>query len=189
VTRMATMASAANVPPPTAPAKPAGKATKDEVKTVDVARYLAEGRKFLAKGDLKRARNYFGDVLAQEPNNADAAALMKELRDKDTSGPANAADADPLLAAAIRKFYEGDYEQADYRLKNYIFQGQGKKLGLASFYAGATALSKFYLGGGSDQSLMLDARKKFKEAKGVEGFVAPEKLVSPKILKVFQEAS
>jgi outer membrane protein assembly factor BamD (BamD/ComL family) len=187
VTQLAAAASGGGAAP--TPAKPIVKASKDEVKTIDVAKYLAEGRKQLARGDLKRARNYFGDVLAQEPNNADAAALMKEIRDKDTSGPANAADADPLLAAAIRKFYEGDYEQADYRLKNYIFQGQGKKLGLASFYAGATALSKFYLGGGTDQSLMLDARKKFKEAKGVEGFVVPEKMVSPKILKAFQEAS
>ncbi len=187
VTALAASAGGGAAPPPTT-AKPAVKASKDEVKTIDVANYIKEGQKLLAKGDLKRARRYFGDVLAQDPNNADAAAGMKEIRDKDTSG-ANAADEDPLLAAAIRKFYEGDYEQADYRLKNYIFQGQGKKMGLANFYAGATALSKYYLGGASDQSLMLDARKKFKEAKGVDGFVAPEKLVSPKILKVFQEAS
>lgn len=192
VTRVTALAASGGggAPPPTTAAKPpAVKASKDEVKQIDVAKYLSDGQKLLAKGDFKRARRYFGDVLAQEPNNAAAAAAMKEIRDKDTSGPANAADEDPLLAAAIRKFYEGDYEQADYRLKNYIFQGQGKKMGLANFYAGATALSKFYLGGGSDQSLMLDARKKFKEAKGVDGFVVPEKLISPKILKVFQEAS
>jgi hypothetical protein len=190
VTAMAASAAGAAAPPTSNAPKPTVKASKDEVKTVDVAKYIAEGNKLLAKGDLKRARRYFGDVLAQDPNNAEAAAGMKEIRDKDTStGPANAADDDPLLAAAIRKFYEGDYEQADYRLKNYIFQGQGKKMGLANFYAGATALSKFYLQGGSDQSLVADAKKKFKEAKGVEGFVVPEKLISPKILKAFQDAS
>lgn len=193
VTRVsAAEASAAGgaAPSPAAPKVNAKAASKDEVKTVDVAKYIAEGNKLLAKGDLKKARRYFGDVLAQDPNNADAAAGMKTIKDKDTSsGPANAADEDPLLAAAIRKFYEGDYEQADYRLKNYIFQGQGKKMGLANFFAGATALSRYYLGGATDQSLVADAKKKFKEAKGVEGFVVPEKLVSPKILKAFQDAS
>jgi len=190
VTRMATLAASAGAPPPTTTAKPAAKASKDEVKAIDVAAYIKEGQKLLAKGDLKRARRYFGDVLAQDPNNADAATGMKDIKAKDTStGPAEASDDDPLLAAAIRKYYDGDYEQADFRLKNYIFNGLGKKMGLANFYAGATSLSKFYLGGGADQSLMIDARKKFKEAKGVEGFVAPEKMVSPKIIKVFQEAS
>ena len=181
-------AAGAAAPPPTAPKVNAKAASKDEVKTVDIAKYISEGNKLLAKGDLKKARRYFGDVLAQDPNNADAAAGMKEIRDKDTStGPANAADEDPLLAAAIRKFYEGDYEQADYRLKNYIFQGQGKKMGLANFYAGATALSRYYLAGASDQSLVADAKKKFRDASGVEGFVVPEKLVSPKVLKVYQD--
>ncbi|HUS19950.1 MAG TPA: hypothetical protein VMZ25_09890 [Terriglobales bacterium] len=184
-------ASGSSAPPPvSAPKVNAKAASKDEIKTIDVAKFIADGQKMLAKGDLKKARRYFGDVLAQDPNNAAAAAGMKEIKDKDTStGPANATDDDPLLAAAIRKFYEGDYEQADYRLKNYIFQGQGKKMGLANFFAGATALSRYYLGGAADQSLVADAKKKFKEAKGVTGFVVPEKLVSPKILKAYQDAS
>lgn len=192
VTRVTQLAAAGSAPPPTtaAPTPAKAAASRDEVKTINVAQYITEGRKLLAKGDLKRARRYFGDVLAQEPNNADAAAGMKEIRDKDTStGPANAAEEDPLLAAAIRIYYQGDYEQADFRLKNYIFNGLGKKMGLANFYAGATSLSKYYLGGATDQTLLVDARKKFKEAKAVEGFVAPEKLISPKILKVYQDAS
>lgn len=191
VTELAAMASQPGAPPPSAPAsKTVAAASKDEVRSVDVNKYLQEGRKLLAKGDLKRARRYFGDVLAQDPSNADAAAGMKEIKDKDTStGPANAADEDPLLAAAIRKFYEGDYEQADFRLKNYIFNGLGKKMGLANFYAGATALSRYYLSGASDPQLLNDAKKKFKDAKGVEGFNPPEKMISPKILKLFKDAA
>lgn len=183
----ASSSASASGPPPAAP-KTVAKASKDEVKTVDAAKYIQEGQKLLARGDLKRARRFFGDVLAQDPNNAEAAAGLKAIKDKDTStGPADAADDDPLLAAAIRKYYEGDYEQADFRLKNYIFNALGKKMGLANFYAGATALSKYHLGGATDSGLMTDARKKFRDASGVEGFVVPEKLVSPKILKLYQE--
>jgi hypothetical protein len=190
VTRVTEMAASGSAPSGAGPVKQqAAAANKDVVRAIDVGKYNQEGAKLIAKGDFKRARRYFGDVLAQDPNNADAVAGMKEIKDKDkTTGPANASEEDPLLAAAIRKFYEGSFEEAEFRLNNYIFNSLGKKTGLANFYAGATLLSRYYLSGASDQKLLADARRKFKEAKAIEGFNAPKQFMSPKIMLVFDGA-
>jgi hypothetical protein len=193
VGKMNQLAAKANAASPvTAPANnPApvkAAATKDVVKTIDVARFVADGQKALAKGDYKKARRYFQDVLSQDSHNQEATDGMAELKTKDTAQAA-ATDEDPLLAKLIRGFYEGNYNDVESLLNNYIYTGQGKKVGLANFYAGASMLTRYYLAGATDENLKREAKKKFKAAKDVDGFKAPEKFISPKIMKAFQEAS
>ncbi|MCU1309344.1 MAG: hypothetical protein JWO20_469 [Candidatus Angelobacter sp.] len=157
-----------------------------EVPKIDVARYVSDGQKALAKGDFKKARRFFQEVLGQDSHNQEATDGMAELKSKDTA-QAVATDDDPLLSRLIVLFYEGN--DVESQLNNYIYTGQGKKMGLANFYAGASMLTRYYLAGATDENLKREARKKFKAAKEVEGFKAPEKFISPKIMKAFQEAS
>ena len=64
------------------------------------------------------------------------------------------------------------------------------KVGLAKFYRGATKLTRFYLDPRADNALYEDAVQEFKDAKRVRGFTAPDtKYISPKILKVYEQAS
>lgn len=163
-------------------------ASRDVVKTVDVASYVAQGKRFLARGDYARARRFFGDVLAQDPRNEEAQAGLKEANEKDTSKPTATAE-DTILAAAVRTFYEGDFKAAEFRLDDYIYNNRGKKQGLANFYRGVLYLQQYYLGGERDSQAYQDAIKRFQTAKGTEGFVPPEKYVSPRIMKVFKEAA
>jgi len=95
------------------------------------------------------------------------------------------------LSRYIGAFYSGQYATAEQLLNTYIFNTQkGKgKLGLANFYLGVSMLTRYYLAGANDPSLRNEALSKFKAAKAVDGFVPPEKFVSPKIMKAFQEAS
>jgi hypothetical protein len=163
-------------------------ASKDVVKQIDVNSYLAQGRKLLAKGDFARARRFFGDVLAQDSNNKEAKDALTEIASKDTSKGA-ATDEDPTLAAALRTYYEGDYKAAEFRLDNYIYNTLGKKMGLANFYRGVLYLQNYYLGGEKDSQAYQEAVKRFKAAKAVDGFVPPEKYVSPRVIKVYKEAA
>jgi hypothetical protein len=190
VTKANQAAMSSSAPPVTAPANPAPvtkAASKDVVKTIDVARSIADGQKALAKGDFKRARRYFQDVLSQDSHNQEATDGMAELKTKDTAQAA-ATDEDPLLAKLIRGFYDGNYNDVESLLNTYIYSGQGKKIGLANFYAGASMLTRYYLAGATDENLKREAKKKFTNAKGVAGFKVPDKLISPKILREFESA-
>jgi len=136
------------------------------------------------------ARKQLDKVLAQNLKNTAALDLMKQLPQSAPQLPtsANAGDEDPVLAAAIRKFYTFNYDDAEAQLSYYVSQVGPKKPGLGNFYLGATLLTRYYLTGETDQSLRLKALKRFSDAKAVEGFRAPEKLLSPKILAVFNQA-
>jgi Tfp pilus assembly protein PilF len=163
---------------PTNPARP----------TIDIAAYLDSGKKALAKNDFKKARRFFTEVLVQDRNNQEAKDALAELNSKDTA-QAKASDEDTLLLDIVKTYYAGSYQDAEDRLKVYIYNNQGKKKGLANFYLGASMLTRYYLSGGNDDTLRREAKNKFKAAKDVEGFKPPDKLVSPKIMKVFEEAS
>jgi tetratricopeptide (TPR) repeat protein len=186
VTKANSAAATASAPAPTVvnntpPVKP------KEVPKIDVARYVADGQKALAKGDFKKARRFFQEVLGQDSHNQEATDGMAELKSKDTA-QAVATDEDPLLAKLILGFYEGNYNDVESLLNNYIYSGQGKKVGLANFYAGASMLTRYYLAGATDENLKREAKKKFTNAKGVAGFKVPDKLISPKILREFESA-
>jgi hypothetical protein len=177
---MSASSAPANNPAPTKAA------VRDEVKKVDVGATLAAAQKAFNKKEYGRARILAGQVLAQDRGNAEAKQILNDLPEEQVTA-SSASEEDPLLAAAIQQYYQANYSDAADSLKFYIFQ-KGRKQGLARFYLGATLATQYYLGGEQDNQLLQDAKKKFKEAKGVEGFNPPEKYVSPKIMKLFQAA-
>jgi hypothetical protein len=147
---------------------------------------LAAAQKAFNKKEYGRARTLAGQVLAQDRGNAEAKQILADLPEEQVTA-SSASEEDPLLAAAIQQYYQANYTDAADSLKFYIFQ-KGRKQGLARFYLGATLATQYYLGGEQDNQLLQDAKKKFKEAKDVQGFNPPEKYVSPKIMKLFQAA-
>lgn len=165
-------------------------AVKDEVKKIDEASYIAQAQRLITRKDYRRARRFLNDVIAQNFRNTEAADLLKTLPEEERTG-SGPAEEDPMLAAAINDFYSGNYSDAEARLQNYIVQPKPAKPGLARFYLGATQATQYYLGGGEsggDAKFLQEAKRRFKEAKSVEGFVAPEKFISPKIMRLFQTA-
>jgi len=160
-------------------------AVKDEVKKIDEASYIAQAQKLIDKKDYKRARRFLNDVIAQNFRNAEAADLLKTLPEEERSGTGPSQE-DPILAAAINDFYSGNYTDAEARLQNYVVQSKPAKPGLSQFYLGAIQATQYFLGGEKDPKLLQEAKRRFKEARGVEGFVAPEKYISPRILRVYR---
>ena len=180
----AQQAMSANASPSNPP--PTKTAVRDEIKKVDVGATLAAAQKAFNKKEYGRARTLAGQVLAQDRGNAEAKQILADLPEEQVTA-SSASEEDPLLAAAIQQYYQANYTDAADSLKFYIFQ-KGRKQGLARFYLGATLATQYYLGGEQDNQLLQDAKKKFKEAKDVQGFNPPEKYVSPKIMKLFQAA-
>ena len=187
---MAKAAVAANAPVPTNAGNNPPPVVKPPTpaKQIDVNAYLAEAQKALAKKDYKKARRFLGDIFAQDRNNQEAKDILASVNGADTVA-AKATDEDTLLLDIVKTYYAGSYQDAEDRLKVYIYNNQGKKKGLANFYLGASMLTRYYLAGGTDQNLRREAQNKFKAAKDVDGFKAPDKFVSPKIMKAFEEAS
>lgn len=176
-------ASVGGSPAVPAPAKPTTTASKDTVKTVDIPKTLADAKRAVARSDFKRARILFNDVMAVDYRNAEAIAGINALP---ADQSASAGKEDAQLAGLIRLYFDGRYEEAEEGFKFYLFsEKKDKKMGLANFFQGASLLSRYYLNGGTEEKLMQDAKLKFKDAKAVDGFNAPAKFVSPKIMKVF----
>ena len=161
---------------------------KDEPKKIDEASYIAQAQKLISKKDYKRARRFLNDVIAQNFRNTEASDLLKSLPEEERSGN-GPTEEDPVLAAAINDFYAGNYNDAEARLQNYVVQPKPPKPGLSQFYLGAIQATQYYLGGEKDPKLLQEAKRRFKEAKGVDGFAAPTKFVSPKIMRVYESAS
>lgn len=155
---------------------------------VDTGRLMAEANQAFKKKDYKTARRLVGQVLLADRNNGEAQKLQSDIADIG-GGETSAEEDDPQLAGAISDFYRGDYSSAEAAMKFYYRQKGVLKPGLARFYLGACSLTRFYLGGGEDSSLMEDAKRYFKEAKAQAGFNPPEKYVSPKIMKVYKDAT
>lgn len=175
-----------NNPPPTTTTTATVKPPQPKPQ-IDVAAYIADGNKALAKKQYGKARKFFNDVLADDRNNQEAKDGLAQVNQLDTA-QGNASDDDTTLKDIITAYYAGSPDAED-RLKTYIYAKQGKKMGLANFYLGASMMTRYYLSGGNDQNLRRDALGKFKAAKAVDGFKAPEKFISPKIMKAFEEAS
>src|SRR5439155_12342860 len=60
---------------------------------IDVATYLADAQKAIAKRDYKKARRYLADIFTQDRNNQEAKDILADVNAKDT-GVAQASDED-----------------------------------------------------------------------------------------------
>ncbi len=184
VTRVSALEVAGSAPAPAAaPPKPIVR----EIPKIDVGQYLAEGRKAAAKGDFKKARRFFNDVIAQDFKNVQAREGLDALPKEEVAKGGSVGEAEPILASAILKYYRGNLSDSEDQLKYYCVQQVGKKEGMCKFYLGVILATRYYLGGGVDNGLLNNAKGRFAEASAVSGFVVPEKLVSPKVLKLYQE--
>jgi hypothetical protein len=181
----AAIASVPSNPPPNTAATAKPPQPKPQI---DASAYIADGNKALSKKQYGKARKFFNDVLTQDRNNQEAKDGLAQVNQLDTA-QGNASDEDTTLKDIITTYYAGSYQDAEDRFKTYIYAKQGKKMGLANFYLGASMMTRYYLSGGNDQNLHREAVNKFKAAKAVDGFKAPDKFVSPKIMKAFEEAS
>jgi hypothetical protein len=172
----ATATTAAAVPTP----------VKKERARIDENEYIATAKRFIGKGDFVRARRYLNEVTAQNDRNEEAVSLLKSLPQEERT-TASASEEDKALSRAIEDLYAGKLPDAERRLTTYR-ETNGKKAGLGNFYLGVVVLTKYYLSQTPNPSDRAYAIQLFKEAAAVNGFVAPEKYVSPKIMKVFHEA-
>lgn len=180
---------------PTPPPRPVVSAVKETPKPqVDVDKLLREAEAAKNKGDIRTAQSKYIAVLAVDEHNATAtnalAALQAEAQQQATPASQKASsEADVMLAKAIREFYQGEYEQSEVHIQDYL-DVNGSKTALGYFYKGASKLTRYYLGGSEDAHLMKEAQELFRNAKKVPGFKPPgQNYVSPKILKVFEATS
>lgn len=180
---------------PTSPPRPVVAAVKETPKPqVDVAKLLKEAEAAKNKGDIRTAQSKYIAVLAVDEHNPTATSALAALEAQAQQQPAPAtqkasSEADVMLAKAIREFYQGEYEQSEVHIQDYL-DVNGSKTALGYFYKGASKLTRYYLGGGADSHLMKEAQDLFRNAKKVPGFTPPgQNYISPKILKVFETTS
>jgi hypothetical protein len=112
---------------------------------------------------------------------------LKSLPQEERSG-STAGEEDKALSAAIRDFYGGNFADAEARLRGYRLANP-KKPGLGNFYLGVTLMTQYFLSASPDPKQRIEAIKLFKEAHETQGFVVPERYVSPRIVKVYREAN
>ncbi|MGH9601753.1 MAG: hypothetical protein ACRD24_05130 [Terriglobales bacterium] len=159
---------------------------------VDVAKLLREAQAAKDKGDIASARGKYLAILSAEPNNRQVqAALVSLPKETGSAAPKATSEADVLLASAIGEFYKGSYEDAEFHIRLYL-ENNGGKAGLGQFYLGVSRLTRYFLRGAKpdDRKLMDDGIAALKVAKKTSGFRAPgEQYLSPKILKLYQDAT
>jgi len=160
---------------------------------VDVNATLREAESARRKGDASKAMGLYQKVLSADSSNAQARSGIEDLKkEAEASNKTIVAgsEADFMLAKGINEFYKQEFESAETHIRDYL-DGAGSKSGLANFYLGASKLTRYILGGEqqNDHKLLVQAEDNFRNAKKVQGFAPPEKMVSPKIVKKFQETS
>jgi len=180
-----------NNPPPVS--RPVAAAVVESRPKVDVNATLRDAEGARRKGDLSRAIGLYQKVLSADSSNAQARNGIEEMKkEAEASNKTIVAgsEADFMLAKGINEFYRQDFESAETHIRDYL-DGAGSKAGLANFYLGASKLTRYILGGQqqNDHKLLVQAEDNFRSAKKVSGFTPPEKFVSPKIVKKFQETS
>jgi hypothetical protein len=178
-------------PPPVS--RPVAAAVVESRPKVDVSASLRDAEAARKKGDLSKAIGLYQKVLSADSSNAQARNGIEEMKkEAEASNKTIVAgsEADFMLAKGINEFYRQDFESAETHIRDYL-DGAGAKAGLANFYLGASKLTRYILGGEqqNDHKLLVQAEDNFRSAKKVSGFAPPEKFVSPKIVKKFQETS
>ena len=150
---------------------------------------LARGKQAIAAGRKEEAQQVLQELLALQPNHAEARTLLNLLQ---AGGGAAGGDFyRNLLKTGIKDFFLGNYDQAAATLKNYLSFSQ-EKAGLARFFLGAALVSRYYLDRYQSPETLKEGRKNLQKARGDKTFQLPPNLrplLSPKILQLFEGAS
>lgn len=187
------MAAAGTVAPPPTQVQPKPQVVANAViesnkPKLDLKKLLRDAQAAQRRGDLGTARGKYLAVLSQDPGNAEAQSGLNALPqdNKQTAG----AEADTMLAKGIGEVYSGQYDDAESHIGAYLFVN-GSKKGLAYFYRGVSKLTRYYLHGEqpSERALLNAAKDDFAKAKNSSGFKPPQDMVSPKIMKVFEQGT
>jgi hypothetical protein len=199
-TTTTTVAQKTTPPPnPTTPTPEPRKVITTAVKEtpqpkIDINKMLQEADAAKAKGNIAAARGKYLAVLAVDPANATARAALDSLEQSTpatASAPKAGSEADVMLVKAIREYYQGQYDDAEVHIKDYL-NVNGSKAALANFYLGASKITRYYLGGEQphDKKLLADAQDQFRLAKKAGGFTPPgQEVISPKILKAYEQTN
>lgn len=176
-----------NVPPPRQKVEAAVQLAHH---AIDVDKLMRDAQTETKRGNTGAARGKYLAVLAEDPKNAKARAALEALpKETEASEQKAGEEADIMLAKGISEFYTGQYEDAEVHIKDYIEVNGGKRA-LGYFYRGASKLTRYYLGDANSsyaKRLLADAQSDFRMAKKTPGFKPPEKVVSPKIVRIYKE--
>lgn len=152
-----------------------------------------EGKRLFEKRHYCQAQEYFESKASTNANSAEFHIWIQKSKDLceaqklDQSERNKKAAQDVLLLGAIREFYAGHFNRADYLLKHYLEQSTNRKA-LAYFYEGAIACTDYFLTGAKDQQEQARAREFFFKASQADGhFTPPRDWISPKIIDMFEK--
>jgi hypothetical protein len=161
--------------------------TKDIAK--QVAQLLDNAQTAEKQANLPDALTAYQEILKLQPNNNDAQANIDRINLTIKNNPAGAARDE--LKSGIRAFYQGQFDDAQRALKDYLAAGQSaQNAGVAYFYLGATLLEQAMLQTPQSkwQGPSSDVLASFKEAKRAN-YNPTRAYVSPALLKVWDSTS
>lgn len=156
--------------------------------SVKIKNSLAEAQDDEGKGNLEAALTAYEQVLALDPQQADAIAGKQRVSDSIGKDPQVLEE---TLINGIRSYYQSHLTEARDALSLYLTEGGTRSKGAAYFYLGATFMTQAFLSDprnkANHDSLQRSAVQEFQLAKQ-EHFKPVEKYVSPKILAVWNQS-
>jgi len=169
-------------PPPASTPKPAVDSAAEIAKKV--AKLMSDARDAEKQGKLPDALNDYALVLKLQPGNKDAQNNSDRIGQAIRSDPAAAKSE---LTAAIRYFYQSQFDQAQTALRDYLKSAEtAQSPGAAYFYLGAALLEESMLETPRSQwqGPSVEAQSAFKQARKAN-YNPARNYVSPALLKVW----
>jgi tetratricopeptide (TPR) repeat protein len=161
-----------------------------------IGELLARGKQAIAAGHKEEAQQILQELLAAQPNHAEARTLLNLLQAGGGEGGGDFYR--NLLKKGIKDFFLGNYAEAVANLKNFLSFTQdsgasgkmgGDKVSLARFFLGAAQISQYYVDRYQSPDALKEGRKNLQDARGDQSFQLPDSLrplLSPKILQLFE---
>lgn len=159
---------------------------KELVQRIRIRQELDAALFSASKKDWKNARFHALEVQKLDPANPELAKLMAALQKKEAPPPP---PPDPLAQqrdAALLAYFTGDYEQAA-----KILSDVNDKVGSTQtlFYLACSNAALGLMRGPNGKELLARATRQFAMVKQMEpGFVADPSLISPRIIRIYQQA-
>lgn len=152
---------------------------------------LTDARDQMAKGNPQGALNFYNQVLALDPKQAEAISGKEQAQQAIQEAIAHDPKAlEDTLVGGIRNYYESHFTEAHDAIALYLKVGTRSK-GAAYFYLGATMISQAILSSPKSREerdrLEKDAMQQFQQARQ-ERYKPVEKYVSPKVLAAWNQA-
>jgi tetratricopeptide (TPR) repeat protein len=173
----------ATTPPPPITRKTGTEQERDIQR--QVSKLLSSAQDAEKQNNLQDALADYESILKLQPNNKDAQGNVDRINQAIKNNPADAARNE--LKSGIRSFYQGQFDDAQRALRDYLSSAQtAQNPGVAYFYLGATLLEKSLLETPQSkwQGAPAEVQSSFKEARKVN-YNPPRAYISPALLKVW----